>query len=148
MSNYKILNDLHIAAMKKASEAYIAKLNDDNTTSKRLYNEAFKFEKEAAYMLIDEDIEPSRSVLFRSAASLAILTNNISEAKKLIFTGLQGNPPSEIREELEILKRNIDEENTINGVTNEQSKLRPIRQLDEVPVQEKVKYCENYVGVA
>jgi hypothetical protein len=73
-----------------------------------MYAEAFEYEQKAALsFLIQLDNEPTRSVLFRSAASLAIQCNKLSEAEKLIDTGLAGNPPVEIAAELVILKEQI-----------------------------------------
>ena len=46
------------------------------------------------------DHEPTRSVLFRSAASLAIDCKEYLEAERLIGEGLAGNPPPDIRIEL------------------------------------------------
>ncbi|MEN0051190.1 MAG: hypothetical protein AAF806_29265, partial [Bacteroidota bacterium] len=46
------------------------------------------------------DAEPSRSILFRSAAFLAIKAEQYSEAERMAAFGLIGNPPSDIADEL------------------------------------------------
>jgi hypothetical protein len=46
------------------------------------------------------DYEPTRSVLFRSAATLALRCGELREAEKLASIGLSGHPPDEIADEL------------------------------------------------
>ena len=46
------------------------------------------------------DKEPTRSITFRSAASLAMQCGKYLEAEKLITQGLDGNPPADIAQEL------------------------------------------------
>jgi hypothetical protein len=100
--------ELHKEAMKLASEAYFAHFQGDVDRSDSLNREAFEREKEAAYLLRDTlDIEPTRSVLCRSAASLAIDCCFHREAEKLIAMGLFGDPPEEIAEELRDLLETV-----------------------------------------
>lgn len=49
------------------------------------------------------DTEPTRSVLHRSAATLAVNCGELQAAERLITTALSGNPPQEIAEELKDL---------------------------------------------
>jgi hypothetical protein len=49
------------------------------------------------------DYEPTRSVLYRSAATLARDCHDYGEAKRLIQKGLMGRPPDDIAEELKEL---------------------------------------------
>ena len=49
------------------------------------------------------DAEPSRSILHRSAATLAVDCGEFKAAERLIATALSGNPPEEIAEELKDL---------------------------------------------
>ena len=46
------------------------------------------------------DLEPTRSVLHRSAATLAVECSELREAEKLIGRALAGNPPDDIANEL------------------------------------------------
>jgi hypothetical protein len=97
---------LHDGAMKDAELAELAKLDGDPESAKQHYRHSYDKEAKAARMLAEElDFEPSRSVLYRSAASLAILCGEHDEAEELIATGLAGNPPAEIAEELRELRR-------------------------------------------
>jgi hypothetical protein len=62
---------------------------------------AFEQESQAAALVVDViDAEPTRSVLHRSAASLAIDCGELQAAERLITTALSGNPPAEIAAEL------------------------------------------------
>lgn len=96
----------HKEAMNLAEQGLIAKLANDSDRYNLLIAQAFQLEKEVALSQKDNiTFEPSRSVLFRSAASLAFQANLYDEAEKLIHQALSGNPPSEIRLELyDILK--------------------------------------------
>ncbi|MEI6501934.1 MAG: hypothetical protein WCP21_13015, partial [Armatimonadota bacterium] len=69
--------------------------------------EAFGYEREAAQQIpASSDTEPSRSVLHRSAAALALQCGDLREAERLACAALAGFPPMEIAVELRLL---IDE---------------------------------------
>jgi hypothetical protein len=92
---------LHRMAMAKADEAMAARRMDRLSDANTLYREAFQLESQAAMDLIDDIAEePTRSVLFRSAATLAVNGGLYASAAYLIGCALEGNPPAEIREEL------------------------------------------------
>lgn len=98
-----IIHD-HNFAMELADEADTARQQGDMDTAQRLISYAFHSERAAALALRDQkDAEPSRSVLFRSAASLAIQAGHLREARCMIRHGLAGNPPAEIATELQVL---------------------------------------------
>ena len=89
-------NDYHQEAMRLAEEALITKQEYLS-----LLRCAYSNAKAAADFIASEiDLEPTRSVLLRSAASLAIECGEFYEAKRLIQVGLSGNPPEEIADEL------------------------------------------------
>ena len=99
---------LHRAAMEKADEAMVARREGRLEEANRLFREALRLESEAAMTLMESpEEEPTRSVLFRSAASLAINGEMPAYAAYLIACGLDGNPPPEIREELRELLRTV-----------------------------------------
>lgn len=101
MTDAKTINRLHTDAMKIANEAYVADLQGDYDKAEILFREAFEKESKAALLLKDDlDAEPTRSALFRSAASLGIDCREFREAEKLIALGLTGNPPDELCDEL------------------------------------------------
>jgi len=95
------INQLHQQAMELANKAMLANKQKEMTKSKAYFKEAFEMEKQAAMMIMfDFSKEPSRSVLFRSAAFLALKAELYREAEKMAAFGLCGNPPAEIATEL------------------------------------------------
>ena len=100
------MDKLHNEAMELADRAYSAARKGKVEDVQRHYEAAFELEKKAAMMLVnDYDLEPTRSVYFRSAASLILSLPKISatqfrEAERMIAFGLSGYPPIEIAEEL------------------------------------------------
>lgn len=99
---------LHTTAMQIAQEAHFAKQKGDLEEYLKLIKLAFQQEKEAAWALFyNFEAEPTRSVLFRSAAWLAFNCGELREAEKMVAAGLVGNPPLEIITELRTLYRKI-----------------------------------------
>ncbi len=92
-----------------AEHALAARHKGDLDLAKRLFNKAFNKESSALNKIKDNfELEPTRSILHRSAASLALECGMFEEAEKLIFAGLIGYPPAEIYNELKELLQNID----------------------------------------
>jgi len=56
----------------------------------------------------DHSLEPTRSVLHRSAASIALRVFDTNTARRYVEAGLKGKPPEEIREELLTLSEQIE----------------------------------------
>jgi hypothetical protein len=111
IQDVNILNvqSLHDEAMNCAAEACMMTMIGESKKAFELNELAFKKEKEAALLLLDKlEFEPTRSVLCRSAASLAIECNHTREAEQLVALGLFGNPPDEIAEELRNLLEDIN----------------------------------------
>lgn len=100
------IDELHQKAMGLADEAFYAKKEQQLELSQAKYLAAFEYEKAAATLLInDYDQEPTRSVLFRSAANLLLNlpcpnSSHFRQAEKMVAYGLSGNPPENIAEEL------------------------------------------------
>ncbi len=94
------LNDLHEQAMEAADGAFIAKRRGNQNLANQLYRRAFTLERSVVDQLKDTAIEPSRSILYRSAAALAIEAGELAAAEQLVATALAGNPPPEIADEL------------------------------------------------
>lgn len=87
--------------MDLAEEAFELQRRGDREMSDSLFVEALQLEQKAAIMLpADLKNEPSRSILFRSAASLAYNVGDFETAEKLAANGLIGYPPPEIADEL------------------------------------------------
>jgi hypothetical protein len=114
------MNDTpHRQAMALSDQALIAKNNGELERAIELTEKALELEKAEAFRFADQkDYEPTRSVLFRSAAVLALECGKNREAEQLACEGLAGNPPSPIAEELRSI---LDESNfkrhlNLNGV--------------------------------
>ncbi len=103
------INDLHEKAMEFCDEAFFAKRNGDSDAFTEFSRQALEIETEAANLLKDNfEAEPSRSILYRSAASIAVDCKQYRQAEKLISMALVGNPPSEIAEELRDLLEKVN----------------------------------------
>lgn len=91
---------LHKEAMDYTDRSFTARRLNDRNGFLYFSKLAYEKEKEAAQLLKDEYIEPTRSILYRSAATLAFRCEMHQEAKRLIYQALAGNPPDDIEEEL------------------------------------------------
>jgi hypothetical protein len=95
------MKDLHHEAMRLADEAdRLRRTGEEQSAGARL-REAFQNEKRAAELAApDLALEPTRSILHRSAATLAWQCGEYREAERLITTALSGTPPETTAEEL------------------------------------------------
>jgi hypothetical protein len=95
----KAVNTLHQRSMDLAEAATLAQQRGESASG--LWQEAFELEAQAAALLANEwQSEPTRSVLYRSAATLALRCNQVQMAERLVVKGLMGHPPEEIAAEL------------------------------------------------
>ena len=128
MKDYLKTLDLHRKGMLLAQDAHVAQFRGDEAAALHLFSAAFDLERAAALDLTDAlDKEPTRSVLFRSAASLAMNCGRFEEGEAMIALGLSGNPPRDIADELrdvakkiKALKQKIKSDKThkLEAVTN------------------------------
>jgi Zn-dependent peptidase ImmA (M78 family) len=96
--------DLHYRAMALFETALLARRRGDESRMQELLSEALQLETAAADSVAEDySLEPTRSVLHRSAASLGLQSGNFDTAKRYAEAGLQGQPPAEIKEELTTL---------------------------------------------
>jgi hypothetical protein len=106
MNTISRLDDFHNQSMELADEALIARRAGDTARAEQLTRQALDFEASAANIIAATDIEPTRSVLHRSAATLAFELGEYRTAERLIAAALTGEPPPEIALELrELLLR-------------------------------------------
>ncbi len=102
----RAIDELHQKAMELADEGFYAKKKGELEQAQSKYLAAFEYEKAAAMLLVNEyEKEPTRSVMFRSAACLLLnlpypTENYFRLAERMVAYGLSGNPPEEIAEEL------------------------------------------------
>lgn len=103
------VNELHVKAVDLAEEAFLLKKSGKLEEAKQIFLEALIIEEKAAFMLPPEaDSEPTRSIIFRSAASLAFNSGDLEKADWLIANGLAGYPPFVIAEELKNLYEEVN----------------------------------------
>lgn len=101
--------ELHEQAMQLADDAFLAKMQKQDDKAISLLQQAANLEMEAANALSNSpDSEPSRSILYRSAASLAYDAADYKLADRLIAFGLTGFPPPEIERELKNLYEDVN----------------------------------------
>jgi hypothetical protein len=101
-----LLRKQHRQAMGLADQALAARRLGKESQSAALFRQAFECERQAAETAFDSAGEPTRSVLCRSAATLALDCGEVREAERLIAIALSGEPPLEVARELrELLER-------------------------------------------
>lgn len=127
------IRELHRRAMERADEAFLAGLNDERDQAQALWRQAFELEREAALRVVAEQpVEPTRSILLRSAATLALDCGELREAERLIAIALAGNPPEEIAEELRILYQQVNAQRTKKTDRSAPSKAHLPSLLDQI----------------
>jgi len=100
--------NLHQRAMEFADQAYIARKRGDTARAVNLAREALQIEIKAAEKLPPlAESEPTRSILYRGAASLAYQAKEFQLALKLIREGQTPYAPEEILADLEILHQDV-----------------------------------------
>ena len=97
----KDAGSLHRRAMELADEAIAARARKDYRGGQERFRAAFELERQAAQLVAPTDIEPTRSILHRSAATLALDCREFGSARELASIALEGNPPAELRQELQ-----------------------------------------------
>ena len=103
------VKELHREAMKFNDLALIARNENSISDVKTYYLKAYEFERQAFILFNSQSQEePTRSILIRSAANLAILAEQLREAEKIISIGLAGDPPDEIANELRNLLQQVN----------------------------------------
>lgn len=101
--------ELHREAMVLVDDALSARQHGQEKRYLALMKRALEQETAAADQLANsQEVEPTRSVLHRSAASIAVDCGELPLAEKLICRGLLGNPPGEIAEELRDLLEQVN----------------------------------------
>jgi hypothetical protein len=119
-------NRMHEDAMTFAEEAFDARRRGDVSAAQTLFKRAFDKERAAAQLMCESGIEPTRSILLRSAASLALQADSYRDAERLVATALSGEPPFDVAEELRDLLEQINFERHLDlrGVELEQNEFQ------------------------
>ncbi|HET6381844.1 MAG TPA: hypothetical protein VFJ58_00510 [Armatimonadota bacterium] len=96
--------DSHRYAMELVDEALRARAIGQPERAREFFEKAMAEEAAAASLVPPTgESEPTRSVLYRSAATLAMDCGQLREAERLAAAGLSGYPPPEIAEELRVV---------------------------------------------
>lgn len=109
----------HNHAIDLAEEAF-AFLDSNMDQAIMLFKEAYEIEKNLAEAIDPiEENEPSRSIFFRSAASLALNAKLFRESEIMVSKGLIGYPPDEIANELRDIfdQVNFERHLSVEGVS-------------------------------
>lgn len=94
------VKDLHRSAMKQLELAVLARVKDPDQAFE-YYLKSYELELQALELYREELAEePTRSILIRSTANLALIVKKYRESEKLASEGLAGDPPIEIANEL------------------------------------------------
>jgi hypothetical protein len=103
------INQLHDQAMDIAEKAFLARQKGDNIAFVKLSKESFLLERAAAMLLKDRlEVEPSRSILFKSAAFLAFDAQEYQACRDMITYTLLGKPDAVIKTEMKALFQEVD----------------------------------------
>lgn len=90
----------HNHAMDLAEKAFRLVSKEPNRAND-LFKKAYEIERSIALQIAPtKENDPSRSILFRSATSLALNAKLFRESERMVAYGLIGFPPEEIAEEL------------------------------------------------
>ena len=101
---------VHDKAMLLSQDAFVLAAYGKEDEAIPLYIQAFELEREAALSLLNRaDLEPTRSILFRSAAALAKKCHRYRDSEKMIGHGLAGNPPDYVAEQMREIYDDIRE---------------------------------------
>ncbi len=120
------VRELHNQAMSLAHQALVAHETGDKARAESLAREASRYETEAANLVPNERAsEPTRSILYRSAASLAYQARDFKASQELIEHGLAGFPPPDVEQELLNLRKQVNFEYHLqtHGVLIEEEEL-------------------------
>jgi len=98
----------HDQAMQIMHEAFSLKNDDQLEEAKQKFLQARDLEEKSAFLVEKNPTsEPSRSMLFLGAASLAWHGEDLESTERLIGEGLSGYPPDNVRDDLFKLLDNV-----------------------------------------
>jgi len=98
------VRSLHSEAMDLAEKAMIERARGRPAAAQKHLAEALKKEEKAARLAVHNGApEPTRSILLKSAAHLAVDAGELRLAEQLIAIALAGEPPDDMAAELRTL---------------------------------------------
>ena len=119
------INDFHHEAMDFAALAFMERARGNAEKAIGFFEQALEYEV-AAIDALDEYVEPTYSVLHRSAATLALDCKLYRKAEQLAARALAQEPPGEIAEELrDVLEQaNFSRHLEVKGLTLAEDELQ------------------------
>jgi IrrE N-terminal-like domain len=100
--------ELHERAMELFEASLLARHAEDEGRMNRFLAQALKMECEAADTVADDyALEPTRSLLHRSAAAMALSNFDTKTARRYVEAAFEGKPPAEVESELQKLSEQI-----------------------------------------
>src|SRR4051812_28954307 len=99
-------SNLHRTAMELAELGDLRRAAGDTEAAESYYLRALEMETSAA-RLTPPEIQPTHSILFKSAAFLAIRCGDFDEALRLVDQALVSSPPDEFADELKSLRQRL-----------------------------------------
>ena len=119
------INRLHDTAMDFAAFAFRERARGNAEKASEFFEQALEYEV-AAIDALDEYVEPTYSVLHRSAATLALDCKQYRNAEQLAAKALAQEPPGEIAEELrDVLEQaNFQRHLSLRGLTLAEDELQ------------------------
>ncbi len=121
------VRELHNEAAKLAQLALVARHEGKMAQAEDLARQAYERESQAADLVPDNSSsEPTRSILYLSAASLAYQCREFQTAQRLVARGLSGYPPPKIEQDLKDIFEQINFEHhlQVRGVILENRDLQ------------------------
>ena len=132
------IQELHSQAMELADKADLLKRQGKANEADVLFFQSFEAERKAAFAARQQQTgEPTESVLFRSAATLAYTIGDYREAERLVCLGLAGNPPAEIAEELRSLYDTVSMERNISLIDSSTASTEQESVTITIPIRER-----------
>lgn len=104
----RTVRELHDEAMRLSQLADLSRSAGKSGQALEFAREALRLEVEAANRIDrSPESEPTRSILFRSAASIALQARDQNLAERLVIEGLSGYPPPTVYQQLRDLYEEI-----------------------------------------
>jgi len=114
------VDDLHKKAMDLAEAGFLAHKKGQLEQAKIWFQKALELEKQAANLLSqNQNAEPTRTILYRSAAALAYHSEQYDLADELIMKGISDYSPPEIKQELKELAKKVTFQRHLNQIESQ-----------------------------
>ena len=139
------VSELHLQAMNLVDQAMVERRDGKEETAANLFTQATELEL-AALEAMQERVQPSYSILQRSAASMAMNANRLDQAEEIINQALSQDPHPAIAEEMRAV---LDQVKFRKQLAERSSRLdRSNLQLDLLPGESSKTANANFPEVS